>query len=767
MIKSITKLRNLGLFNNYTPISNLKEFKKYNLIYGWNATGKTSLTKLFDTLETGAHPNFPNIEYEVKNSVGSNFQQGQALNQQVRVFNQDYIEQNLQIRDGKAKPITLILGNASKEALEQIESDEKDVEEKTRELQQQHTSLEQKETTRGKTFTDIARTIYVALTGGATRNYRKNNAEADFSSFAEKKLLEEDEIEKLILAVKQLPKPLIPEPAAIQFTRKESEEELSLQDAINTCTENAKELLNRRVDSIIIERLKSHIDIADWVEIGITIHEFHDSTNCEFCGQKMPAIRLEELGKHFSKADKELKDDIDTAVTQILKIQREIQSTIDSLPDSARLYEDLTADYDAAHIKSFEETKKIVENLQRLVEVVKSKKTKATDIVELSFIINANEFNESLVKTVELIKSHNEKTTRFDTARTEAETKLKEHYLSTIYDEIKTLDSEISEHKSQINILINGDSSNSGILGLTQLKQRIRENQGKISSTHKACDELNAALATFLGRNELTFEPHTIRTKGENGQEVEVDDGYILKRNQSNVHHLSEGEKTAIAFVYFTIHLNDSTFDKTKGIIVIDDPISSLDSNSMFQAFSFLKNAVKDAEQIFIFTHNFDFLKLLLNWLGYSGMKSQSNFYMVKNSDTPTGRVAYLDELDKDLQNHESEYNYLFKQLYNFQSDGTIASSYHMPNISRKVLETFLMFRVPNNSTTYLKLESLKDKFDGNKLTAIYKFTNDQSHITGKGFDPSLVPETQKTVKYLLEFIETTFPEHYLVLTSN
>jgi len=61
--------------------------------------------------------------------------------------------------------------------------------------------------------------------------------------------------------------------------------------------------------------------------------------------------------------------------------------------------------------------------------------------------------------------------------------------------------------------------------------------------------------------------------------------------------------------------LKDQDFNISDGIIVIDDPICSLDANSLFQAFAFLKNAVKESAQIFILTHNFDFLKLLLNWL--------------------------------------------------------------------------------------------------------------------------------------------------------
>ena len=92
MISKINKIKNLGLFNDYTPIGTLRDFKKYNLIYGWNGSGKTTLSKLFDALETGSHPEFVDLEYEVQNESGTKFQQGVVFDQNVRVFNQDYIE---------------------------------------------------------------------------------------------------------------------------------------------------------------------------------------------------------------------------------------------------------------------------------------------------------------------------------------------------------------------------------------------------------------------------------------------------------------------------------------------------------------------------------------------------------------------------------------------------------------------------------------------------------------------------------------------------
>jgi hypothetical protein len=136
---------------------------------------------------------------------------------------------------------------------------------------------------------------------------------------------------------------------------------------------------------------------------------------------------------------------------------------------------------------------------------------------------------------------------------------------------------------------------------------------------------------------------------------------------------------------------------------------------------------------------------------------------MIKNQySATTGRTAFISELDKELKDHESEYHYLFKVLYTFETDGSIASVYHIPNVARKVLDTFLMFRVPNGENSYKKMEKLV--FDEDKKTAIYKFTNDQSHITGDGFDPSLVPEAQKNIQYLLEMMKAVFPEHYQIL---
>ena len=278
--------------------------------------------------------------------------------------------------------------------------------------------------------------------------------------------------------------------------------------------------------------------------------------------------------------------------------------------------------------------------------------------------------------------------------------------------------------------------------------------KSKVSPTQKACDVLNDSLHTFLGRNDISFSLNP------------ENNGYNILRHGNLAKNLSEGECTAIAFIYFITTLREKDFNIQESIIVIDDPISSLDANSQFQAFSFLKNTMSDAAQLFLFTHNFDFLKLLLNWLK-SAYKKSSAFFMIKNiyQDNGYEREAILDRLDPVLENFESEYHYLFNVLKNFKSDGTIENVYHIPNIARKLLDNFLMICIPKPMTPYARLKLVD--FDDVKKTAIYKFTNDESHITGKGFDPALVPEAQKCIKYLFQMMKATFPDHYKYLMDD
>ncbi|MGH1364862.1 MAG: AAA family ATPase [Calditrichia bacterium] len=730
MIKKIKRIKNLDLFSDYTWDNNLSDFSRYNLIYGWNGTGKTTLSKLFAYLEEGSLNEFPHLEYEIEHEDG-NYNTHKSFDCKVRVFNQDYIQRNVQLVDGVASPI-FILGEENKEIANQILSDEKVL----FSLQTEQVSLiEDREKIikeKKKIFTDVAKVIGANLVGFSTRNYRAPNAVKDFDALPECEILSEEIVAKKQAIIKQEQKDNI--------SKIELDEDANVSDICN----EIKAICGETVEINVIAKLTGNQTISEWVEQGLSFHT-PNSKECEFCGSNIPQGRIETLLGHFNEADKKLKEKIDS---KIVVLREAIQKVNDiQFPNKAQFNNDLQTLFISSAVTYDQEKKNYCAELSSMIEILNTKKQKTTEALPFVESFN-NNFEASVNSINNLIDQHNQTNDNFQSEKDKAIESLKQHYLSEVFEDVKAIDAKLEELNQNIIKLENGDSTDY-FIGILNLRKRIATNKSKISSAHKACDKINEQLKTFLGRSEILFE-------------VSPEGGYVVKRNGVVANNLSEGEKTAIAFVYFVVHLNDQDFDIDNGIVVIDDPISSLDSNSLFQAFAFLKKSVKDAKQIFIFTHNFSFLKLLLNWLNRTrGHK----YFMINNKHSATGnREAFIAALDKELRSHESEYHYLFKVLYTFKKDGNenISSVYHLPNIARKVLDTFLMFRVPTGESPYKKLEKLT--FDEVKKTAIYKFTNDQSHITGDGFDPSLVPETQKNVEYLLEMMETVFPEHYKIL---
>jgi len=729
MIKDIKKIKNLGIFADYKADKDLQPFNRYNLFYGWNRSGKTTLTKLFTGLEAGALSEFLDLEYEIEVDTGS-LKQGQSLNTKIRVFNEDYILNNIQILQSKAKAI-YILGGENKKLLEEIKTDEKNLKEEQQKLQTIIEDSEKQKKEKNTQFTNIARIISQNTSGEATRNYDKRDAEMFFSNMNGKKLLDDSQMQKQRLTLRQFERQSIDELKEMKFPYKGNL--LNIGDTLNKIIQESKTLCLKTVVSVIIERLNQNNDISRWVEEGLNLHSNHKSVLCEFCNQPLFETRIVELQNYFNEADKKFKNYIDNLSKELMEIYSFINEI--SLTDKARLYEELQEDYQVL-VEAFEKNKKqILEKITKLSELLKDKKTKTRETIILDFSIDISPFTKVIDNINAEIKKHNEKSNDFKSEKENAQNLLEKHYLSTIYDDIKELNRKIG-------INIETEQRQKDVIG--DLNTRITDNKNKISSSHIACKEINDNLKSFLGSEELSFKV--------------AKEGYIINRNGRIATNLSEGEKTAIAFIYFIIHLRDQDFDLKQGIVVIDDPISSLDLNILFRVGSYIEKKLRTAKQLFIFTHNYDFFNQMKKWFNNDLnsnrdlLQHTGNFYMIKNylDTVAKQRCASISQLDPLLQNYESEYHYLFSKLYSFQKDivtngnGNIEAIYHYPNLARKFFECFLSFRVPTIGSFYTKVMSLK-RFDkdisSTDLGEVYNFVNSHSHLDTKTgllqFDPS------------------------------
>ena len=747
MLTQIKKIKSLGVFDNYAAPPELKAFERFNVIYGENGSGKTTLSRLLACLQTGEHKDYPSLEFSVDTQSGP-LSHGQKYVRNVRVFNSDFVDANIGRFDGPLRHI-LILGEENKAVAAEIKAEIATRDDRALRLQVIAAAVTKLENERGKIFSTIAKTIGEATSGSTLRTYRKPDAEAAFGKLANAKSLTESELEVHRATVRQEQMPEVGKLPVPGIIEPDTGKTIGPVGAAHALAERCKVLTMRSAQSAAIARLASHPDIAAWVEEGVTLHNHHASDTCEFCAQPLPAARLKALADHFSVEDQQLKAEIEQERDWIAGVLKAIGGF--NFPDRLALYSELRADYDIA-VAAFETELDAVKARVAAVDgLLADKLTRRTDAYDGAAYSDAEALKAALTSIADVMERHDTKTKGFEAEKVSARDAIEAHYLLTIKAQVEEVAAKITSHKTEETLLTDGGDSLIDKRSLGAITQSIIDKQAQISNEHKGGEELTAHLKQFLGRTDLVFENSK--------------DGYVVLRRGKPAKRLSEGEKTAIAFLYFLVQLKDQDFDLAEGVVVIDDPISSLDSGAIYQAFSFLKNVTQDAKQLFILTHNHEFLRLVINWFqNLPNALGKKSYAMVLCSETAAGRAARITALDPLLIEHATEYHYLFKVLHTFQSDGTILGCYHVPNVARKVLETFLDFHLPSNKSLYRKLD--ETDFDPHKKTAIYKFTNDLSHFTGKGFDPALVAETQKNTAYLLEMIKHVAPLHHAGLEA-
>lgn len=784
-ITKIDKIKNLAVFWDYAWDKSLDPFKRYNLLYGWTGSGKTALSRLFDSLESGGHEDFPDLEYQVTID-GKKYSNQDTVTTKIRVYNSDYVERNVKVVDGYANPI-YVLGEKSQDILNKIKKDETtlngtpgDESDPGKIELRRRADLERTQTTkqRDSLFTQIAATISAAWSAaGATRNYRRPDAKRRFEKLTEKKLLSEDKFEACALTLSQAVEPALK--TLVVPDIQQNGKALNLKANLTDLDERSKTTLTTKVQKVAIDRLSENHDISDWVEKGLELHTTHNSKSCEFCQQTLPAKRLDELAKHFSDADKQLKKDIDAIDQHITRIKTAIDAV--NPYDEAKLYKQFRPSY-LEQITTFDYAKTAIKkSIDRVTQALNKKRTQTTESISFDADVKEESLNEAIAGINSVLNQHNEMTTNHEGEQNSARRKIENHYLSTIFDDIEKKGSRLSELDQEIEVLDHGDPDVDGDVGIIGLQQRIVKNLAKISSAHKSCEQINEKLRTFFGRDEISFEVK----KNADGETI----GYEIKRAGQLAKNISEGEKTAIAFAHFCIHLTEQEFSLKDGIVVVDDPISSLDSGLLFKVCAAIKKQMIVAGQIFIFTHNFDFFNHIKKWYlndpKICGQKDEgepdSRFLMIRNAYDPNAsrRIAVITDLDPMLRDYESEYHYLFKKLVEFDKDNpetegtTLQAIYDYPTIARKLLECFLSFRIPTQGSFYVRMLGLKKinkEISAEEIEYVYNFVNSHSHLDTKSglvqFDPTLSVSGPDAIKLTLKLVEQADKAHFKAMSK-
>ncbi len=740
-IGRIARLRNCGVFRDFTWPADLPNFGRYNLIYGWNWSGKTTLSRLFRGLETRTAPTNGQVTLSVKGHDVSGDDFAQAM-LPVRVFSRDFVMESVFPVGGGDVPPIFVVGKESVEKQKDVVRLKADLAQARTEFEFARSKKEEADNTFDRFCIDRARVVKDTLRSPGENPYN-NYDKSDFRDRAQKMAddgdgeahrLNESHRERLLAQHRATQKPKL---QVVMY-------ELPLLDDL---AKGAAESLNATVISKTIESLKDDPELSVWVHQGLGLHRDRDAERCLFCEQTLPKDRLAALETHFSSAYEQFLERVDAQITELQESSK-APATL-ALPNRAEIYEDLASEYEAAETSLRRVLDSTRDFLDGLVPALRDKKGRAFE--RLSLNVAVPEVDSGAVEGVnEVIRKHNHACDDFEARVGEARRKLGADFVAGDLDDFMRLGNAVRDSEASVK---EADDK------VRRVNREIERLEREIVEHHQPAEELNEDLRKYLGHDELRLEIK--------------DTGYTITRNGVSAQTLSEGETTAIALLYFLKSLQDRRFNLTKGVVVLDDPVSSLDANALYLAFGFIRERTQDAAQLFIFTHNFTFFRQVRNWFhNLKGQKKKdvskrpARFYMLDCVHDGNQRCSSIRPLDPLLEQYESEYHYLFARIYREAralTPAALEQSYIFPNMARRLLEAFLAFRQPQMSGE-LWQKSKEVHFDEAKKLRILRFVHTHSHSSAVGqpeHDPSILSETGAVMNDLLDLIQSQDAAHF------
>lgn len=745
VFRSICALRNAATFLDFPPPAQTVDFLRYNLIYGFNGSGKTTLSRLIEALRIdGFRENLPDgCECTFELADGSKVSLLQdpsqtAVGSKIAVFNEDFVERSLTWKSGEAEPI-IYIGEEQGELADEIEKAEASL-----------TALQDAETLAsgawssanrelGTLKTDVARLIANEL--GIVRGYDARQLKSDFDQRTYK-IDERLSDEKLAELKELINRKDVGEPIAIAAMPNELDD---LERKVTSC-------LSMTVERLTVEALERRPDALPWVREGIQLHVAE--LDCLFCDQPLPTLRLEQLQLALGEGFNQLSQEISDCDTRVANAIASLRTYREGLPSSfAGALPGFRTEL-GTETKSARELATSVERLlARWRRQLSEKSANANTGVVLARKTddpNSTKILELNHRIADVEARHNAEIEKFSEVKDRAKSSLKCHhlagdqsrYLETIQNEAQ-LRSEYDEAKA---------AREAGAKAVELLKARLKEHA-------PAADVLNRLLKSYLGHDGIRL--------------TVVEDGYqICRGNKVATKPLSEGEKTAVAFCYFLANLECEGKKIKDLIVIVDDPISSLDTRAMTYVFALIKSKLANAAQLFILTHNLDFLRENKKWLNNKyrpreGTEKTAEFLFVEGfNDSEGKRRARIVGLPSLISEYDSEYHYLYSLIEGLVQapEEFIRFQYLMPNAMRKVLEIFLAFKIPGSSGFSDKINQIIARYpalDEGKIRALEQLSHLESHsenigdvTTFSGFTLEQVTDAAKTLLDMIKVVD-------------
>ena len=367
--------------------------------------------------------------------------------------------------------------------------------------------------------------------------------------------------------------------------------------------ENDEQLLKKRIESRAntpFAQFISALNATSWIEQSHS--RFHDQTNgiCPYCQQALPDNFEEELAACFDdqyQRDCHLLKELRKSYVEKANEMTQVLSAVPNrVPDNVdtSIYYRLKADLD----------KTIRENIDQLDRKISDPST-SISLLKIADIIKQISEQVKVYNSVinEINSTINQKTKK----QSECSRMLWELISFLEHDFIAAYKEEELQIQNKLSVLKKEGDELRG--KQKDIEAQIRNLQNSSVNTIGAINNMNMLLKNSCYQGFMLRPKEGVQNTYE-----------VIRPNGQIANSVSEGEKNFIAFLYFYHLVKDEISVQSGKIVVIDDPISSLDNSAMFLVTNLCKDLIDICEnnsgmvapngkgdfitQLFVLTHN-------------------------------------------------------------------------------------------------------------------------------------------------------------------
>ncbi|WJJ00111.1 AAA family ATPase [Helicobacter pylori] len=733
MAINIKKIKSFKAFCGLDMIE-MDEFKHYNIIFGNNGCGKTSLTRAFELLipknkhiekyRTISADKSPSIEFECEDRSYKIEPNGDIRVPpfKVEIYNSDFLHNNAPLNsefglkkldDGTIILEGSVLGEETKE-INQLKDCRGKVEKRQKKIKDENdteNTLSAKQESEIKKYDKEIEKIRKKMTSNTIKITPDEIGINDFCKVSKDKFkYQEDALTDLEKDFNKLNE------AMKKF---DGLKEMELPKDYQTIKDKLEFLFSFNIDKEagqVSEKIKEHISNVgrEFIEKGIKLQKEMPDNACPFCTQKIPNEIIQEYTSYFNKS-------VETFNQRSL----EMSGTLKNILDQWNIKEILQAfEQFKPFMEDFSQNKESLENALERIKVLLEKLQKEVDKKEGAK--NEEKFqkiDKELLEIQENIQKHVGKTRNILNQKKKQKEKLEK-----LKTELKEARIKKAKHDSY------------------DWQKSKREAERKLSVLNRGHERLNRLLEKIDNKLKKLYEQkrpdiEAINSylKALNLPKYSLHEDYRIVLNSDVLENskaemiLSDGEKTTLAFAYFLARLK--LFYKKEDlkdlVVVTDDPISSLDEQRIYNTSDIVAKinqelageALKDEEdkaQVFVLTHNHTFMARLINMVGkharyFQLERNQSQLKIVCKNEV----VGYFDTF----------YLLLFREVYEFAKKEKVQDDFkeaiNYGNKVRILLESFLKINFIDSFLT----EKHDGVFKEDRIKSLIKTANEEVEL--------------------------------------